>query len=224
MSFDSICPSQATDSGTLDRALYWQYAIKAAADVVIAVILLAVLSPVMLLIGVCCRLDGGPAFFVQKRLGKGGETFDCLKFRSMVMDGETVLREAFARDTELQKEWVHTQKLRNDPRVTRVGRFLRKTSLDELPQLLNVVFLDMSMVGPRPIVQSEVPRYGARIGLYYSVRPGITGLWQISGRSNTSYNRRVELDVEYITGWSIWRDIAIILKTLPALLVREGAY
>jgi undecaprenyl-phosphate galactose phosphotransferase len=201
-----------------------QYAVKAVADVVIAGILLAVLSPLMLIIGVCCRLDGGPAFFVQKRLGKDGEIFDCLKFRSMVIDGEKVLREAFARDAELQKEWAETQKLRNDPRVTPIGRFLRKTSLDELPQLLNVLSQDMSLVGPRPIVQGEVPRYGAQIGFYYSVRPGITGLWQISGRSNTSYNRRVELDVEYVVGWSIWRDVAILIKTLPALLVREGAY
>jgi lipopolysaccharide/colanic/teichoic acid biosynthesis glycosyltransferase len=141
----------------------------------------------------------------------------------MVVDSERVFQDILARDAALAAEWSETRKLAEDPRVTRVGRFLRRTSLDELPQLINVLCLEMSLVGPRPIVESEVPLYGEHIAHYYATRPGITGLWQVSGRSNTSYARRVQLDVWYVNNWSVWNDVAVLLKTIPAVLGRRGA-
>ena len=128
-----------------------------------------------------------------------------------------------ARDPAARAEWDATQKLRDDPRVTKYGRLMRDTSLDELPQLLNVLRGEMSLVGPRPIVQAEVPRYGSDIQLYHDAIPGLTGLWQVSGRSDTSYQRRVELDCEYVRTWSFWKDVAILFKTVPAVLLRRGA-
>jgi lipopolysaccharide/colanic/teichoic acid biosynthesis glycosyltransferase len=168
--------------------------------------------------------SGGPMFFAHRRIGIGGKPFYCLKFRTMVTDADLVLKEAIAHDPALAAEWNATQKLRNDPRVTRIGRFLRMTSLDELPQLINVLLRHMSLVGPRPIVESEVRFYGDDIAHYYNTRPGLTGLWQVSGRSNTSYTRRVQLDVWYVNNWSVWLDIAVLLKTLPAVLARTGAH
>ena len=156
-------------------------------------------------------------------MGAGGRPFYCLKFRTMVVDADRVLDEALARDPALAAEWAASRKLVDDPRVTRIGRFLRKTSLDELPQLINVLRLEMSLVGPRPIVESEVPLYGEAIAQYHATRPGITGLWQVSGRSNTSYARRVQLDVWYVNNWTVWNDIAVLLKTIPAVLGRRGA-
>jgi undecaprenyl-phosphate galactose phosphotransferase len=133
------------------------------------------------------------------------------------------LRRLLETDRQAAAEWMATQKLRNDPRITWIGRLLRSTSLDELPQLLNVLRLEMSLVGPRPIVRSEVPRYAADITYYYETRPGLTGLWQVSGRSDTSYERRVQLDTWYVKNWTIWHDLAILAKTLPAVLKRRGA-
>jgi UDP-galactose-lipid carrier transferase len=141
----------------------------------------------------------------------------------MVTNSDRVLTDLLARDPDATAEWQATQKLRRDPRVTPIGRFLRKTSLDELPQLVNVLRGDMSLVGPRPIVAAERRFYGKHIDDYYSIRPGITGLWQISGRSDTSYERRVELDVWYVRNWTLWRDVVILLKTLPIVLLRRGA-
>ena len=128
-----------------------------------------------------------------------------------------------ANEPAAREEWFATQKLRNDPRVTPIGRILRKTSLDELPQLLNIMRGEMSLVGPRPIVDAEVARYGQEISFYYETRPGITGLWQVSGRSNTSYDHRVSLDVWYVRNWTLWHDLAILLKTIPAVLKKDGA-
>ena len=199
--------------------------VKATADVVVAAILLVVLLPVFLAIAVVTRIeDGGPALFAHRRVGAGGRPFHCLKFRTMVVDADKVLAEALARDAALSAEWTSTRKLRNDPRVTKVGQFLRKTSLDELPQLINIVRLEMSLVGPRPIVDSEVALYGKNIAHYYSTRPGLTGLWQVSGRSNTSFARRVQLDVWYVNNWALWSDFVVLLKTVPAVLAREGAH
>lgn len=197
--------------------------LKAAIDVAIATLVLLLASPALLAIAVAIRMDGGPALFAHRRVGTGGRHFHCLKFRTMVTDSEQVLQDALATDPELLAEWNATRKLRNDPRITRLGQFLRKTSLDELPQLINVVRLEMSLVGPRPIVDSEVAFYGDDISHYYAARPGLTGLWQVSGRSNTSYARRVQLDTWYVTNWTIWHDITVLFKTILVVLRRDGA-
>ena len=160
---------------------------------------------------------------VLMRIGASGQVFECLKFRSMIANADAVLADLLARSPEAKAEWDATQKLRKDPRITPVGRLLRKTSLDELPQLINVVLGDMSLVGPRPIVASEVRFYGDKIAYYQAVRPGVTGLWQVSGRSDTTYDRRVQLDVWYVRNRSLWLDIAILFRTLPAVLSRRGA-
>ena len=173
-----------------------------------------------------CRrraLDGGPVLYSHTRIGVRGRPFGCLKFRSMVPDSDEVLRRLLNSDPAAAAEWADTQKLRRDPRITAVGRWLRATSLDELPQLLNILRLDMSLVGPRPIVQAEVPRYGEDIAYYFEARPGLTGLWQVSGRSDTGYDQRVRLDTWYVKNWSIWHDLAILAKTVPAVLKRRGA-
>jgi Undecaprenyl-phosphate galactose phosphotransferase WbaP len=193
-------------------------------DVTVASVLLVVTGPLFLVLAVASRLDGGPTFFAHRRVGAGGRRFHCLKFRTMVVDAERVLNETLARDPALAAEWAATRKLVDDPRVTRLGQFLRKTSLDELPQLINVLRLEMSLVGPRPIVESEVPFYGEDIALYYAIRPGLTGLWQVSGRSNTSYARRVQLDVWYVNNWTLWHDIVVLLKTIPAVFSCRGAH
>jgi Undecaprenyl-phosphate galactose phosphotransferase WbaP len=197
---------------------------KAFIDVIVAAVLLIVTSPLFLVLAIASRLDGGPTFFAHRRVGAGGRPFYCLKFRTMVVDADRVLNETLARDPVLAAEWAATRKLVDDPRVTRLGHFLRKTSLDELPQLINVLRLEMSLVGPRPIVESEIPFYGKDIALYYAIRPGLTGLWQVSGRSNTSYARRVQLDVWYVNNWTIWHDIVVLLKTIPAVFCRHGAH
>jgi undecaprenyl-phosphate galactose phosphotransferase len=197
---------------------------KAALDVLAAGTMLLLLSPLMLAVAVLIRRDGGPALFGHERIGVGGRRFRCLKFRSMVVNADQVLREHLAAHPEAAAEWEATQKLRDDPRITPVGRFLRNTSLDELPQLFNVIRQEMSLVGPRPVVQMEIDRYGEDAHFYLATRPGITGLWQVSGRSETSYERRVQLDAWYVKNWTLWHDIVILLKTIPAVLSRKGAY
>jgi undecaprenyl-phosphate galactose phosphotransferase len=197
--------------------------VKLAFDISVAALLLVITSPLFLVLMIINRLDGTPTLFAHRRVGARGQSFYCLKFRTMVVDADRVLAETLARDPALAAEWAATHKLVDDPRVTRVGHFLRKTSLDELPQLINVLRLEMSLVGPRPIVESEVPYYGEDIAQYYAIRPGLTGLWQVSGRSSISYARRVQLDVWYVNNWTIWHDIVVLLKTIPAVLGRQGA-
>ena len=197
---------------------------KRVADVIVAALMLVVFFPVMLTIYVLVRLDGGPGFFLHERVGAGCRPFRCMKFRTMTPNADAVLAEALAQDPRLAEEWRDTQKLRNDPRVTFIGTFLRKTSLDELPQIFNVLLDDMSLVGPRPITLTETEKYGASLCDYSAALPGITGLWQISGRSQTSYARRVELDVQYVTEWSFFKDVRILLKTVPVVLLRQGAH
>lgn len=192
-------------------------------DVTVAGMLLILLTPLMLAVAVAVRLDGGPAFYAHTRLGAGRRRFGCLKFRSMRTDSAAVLQHVLLTDPAQAAEWAATQKLRNDPRITRVGRVLRATSLDELPQLFNVLRLEMSLVGPRPIVDDEVSHYGADIAYYDQARPGLTGLWQVSGRSDVDYPRRVQLDVSYVRNWTLWHDFAILYRTLPAVLRRTGA-
>ncbi len=196
--------------------------LKTAIDLSAGAILLAVVSPVFLAVALLNRRDGGPIFFAHHRIGAGGRTFPCLKFRTMVVDGDRVLEEALAASPSLAAEWEATRKLTNDPRVTPIGRFLRKTSLDELPQLINVLRREMSLVGPRPIVESEVRFYGDDIAHYYGTRPGVTGLWQVSGRSNTSYTRRVQLDVWYVNNWTIWLDNRRPPENIPGRAAPRG--
>ncbi len=194
-------------------------------DYVLAMIGLAVIWPLLLLLAFLIKIeDGGPVLYRQRRIGRGGREFDCFKFRTMAVDSDTRLQMILANDPRAAAEWAADHKLRDDPRVTDTGKFLRKISLDELPQLLNVLFGDMSLIGPRPITTDEVEKYGDDIGFYYSVRPGLTGLWQVSGRNNVSYARRVELDGWYSRNWSLWLDIVILLKTVPVLLLRKGSY
>jgi Undecaprenyl-phosphate galactose phosphotransferase WbaP len=196
---------------------------KAAFDIAVASLLLLVASPLLLAIALLVRLDGGPALYGQRRIGRNGRHFPCLKFRTMVVDADQVLQKLLSEDPALNEQWRSQQKLDHDPRITRVGKFLRQTSLDELPQLINVLKLEMSLVGPRPIVDDEVAHYGEHIAEYHATRPGLTGLWQVSGRSNTSYRRRVRLDVWYVNNRTIWIDIVVLLKTIPAVLNRSGA-
>jgi len=189
-----------------------------------ALILLAMLSPLMLIVAwLIWRRDGAPIFFGHYRVGLDGRLFRCLKFRSMLLDADRALADLLRDDPAARAEWERDQKLTNDPRITPVGHFLRKTSLDELPQLFNVLRGEMSLVGPRPITVGELPRYGRARWHYLSVRPGITGLWQVSGRNNTSYEERVALDRRYVEQRSMAGDVGILLKTVRVVLLREGA-
>lgn len=197
---------------------------KRAFDIVGASALLIVLIPIFLVIGCFVLSDGGPAFFGHRRVGKGGRSFRCLKFRSMVPKADVVLAELLATNAEARAEWNCDFKLKNDVRITPVGRLLRKTSLDELPQLWNVLRGDMSLVGPRPIITEELERYGADAHYYLAVRPGVTGLWQVSGRNDVDYATRVALDVTYVKERSTLLDISILLRTFKVVLDGGGAY
>lgn len=198
--------------------------LKRSFDILASSLALIALSPLFIFVSLKVRSDGGPAFFKQSRIGKNGKAFGCYKFRSMRIDAEEALHKHLAENAEAAKEWAQSHKLKNDVRITSFGHFIRRTSVDELPQLINVLKGEMSLVGPRPIVLAEVDRYDSDIAHYYRVSPGITGLWQVSGRSDISYPARVQMDSWYVLNWSLWCDVAIICKTLPALLKRTGAY
>jgi len=187
---------------------------------------LIAISPLLVLIAVLVKyFSPGPVLFGHSRIGKSGHEFRAWKFRSMVTNAEEVLDECLERNPDMRQQWIEDQKLRDDPRIIpHIGAFLRKTSLDELPQLWNVLIGDMSLVGPRPIVASEIERYREMYPLYLRVRPGITGLWQVSGRNDTSYSQRVRLDTYYVCNWSLWLDAYILLRTVKTLILREGAY
>jgi lipopolysaccharide/colanic/teichoic acid biosynthesis glycosyltransferase len=208
-----------------DLAEQARLAAKRLLDAAGAAALLMLCLPAFLVLGALVKLDGGPIFYAHPRVGRGGRQFGCLKFRSMVTDADRRLADLLARDPAARAEWEASRKLKNDPRVTWVGRFLRATSLDELPQLINVLLGDMSLVGPRPVIAAELTAYyGAAAQHYMAVRPGITGPWQISGRSDTSYAQRVALDVAYVSNPSLLTDIRILLRTPAAVLARRGAY
>ncbi len=179
-----------------------------------------------LLIMICCVLmsQGWPLLIRHRRVGRSGRTFSCLKFRTMVRDADVVLARHLAEHPAARVEWESTRKLKDDPRITPFGHVLRKSSLDELPQLLNVLRGEMSLVGPRPIVPAEMKHYGANIALYQQVRPGLTGAWQVSGRSDVSYAQRVRLDCEYVHARSFGRDVVILALTIPAVLRAKGSY
>lgn len=199
--------------------------LKRALDIFLALLLLVLALPVGLAIALAIRLDSrGPVFYAQYRIGKGRRRFRLWKFRTMVTGADKVLRAWLSKDPSRALEWRLKHKLKHDPRITRVGRFLRRTSLDELPQLWNVLRGDMSLVGPRPVVEEEVPKYGAAFAWYAAVLPGLTGLWQISGRNDLSYARRIELDLAYIRDWTPVLDLKVLLKTATAVLGGRGAY
>ncbi|MHB8210549.1 MAG: undecaprenyl-phosphate galactose phosphotransferase WbaP [Acidithiobacillus sp.] len=194
-------------------------------DLVAASLLVVILSPLLLYIAWRIRReDGGPVFFIQGRVGRRGRQFGCLKFRSMVMDAEDRLKQYLHSHPDLAAEYERNFKIRDDPRVTRIGKLLRRGSLDELPQLFNVLRGDMSLVGPRPLLERELDRYGENICLYRLVHPGITGLWQVSGRSETTFDERAHLDAWYVKNWTLWYDIVILLRTVKVVLRRDGAY
>ncbi len=190
------------------------------------IIILPLLLPIIGIIAILIKLDSkGPVFFVHRRIGKHGKPIKIIKFRTMYTDAQERLKKLFEENPEAKKEWETYYKLKNDPRVTKVGKFLRKTSLDELPQIVNVIKGDMSLVGPRPVIKEEIDKYYKEFAqYYYMVKPGISGLWQVSGRSDTDYEKRVRLDTWYVLNWSLWLDIVILIKTVKTVLKKEGAY
>lgn len=205
-------------------AKYSSRLIKRLFDLTGSIIIIALLSPLLLYISLKVKKDGGPAIYGHERIGKDGKSFKCLKFRSMVINSKEVLDELLKTDPDAKKEWDATFKLKNDPRITKIGTFLRRTSLDELPQLFNVLKGEMSLVGPRPIITAELERYNDEVDYYLLSKPGMTGLWQVSGRSDVDYETRVYLDAWYVKNWSMWNDIAILFKTIGVVLKRDGAY
>ncbi|MBN2500210.1 MAG: undecaprenyl-phosphate galactose phosphotransferase WbaP [Anaerolineales bacterium] len=199
--------------------------IKRLVDLALTISGVLVISPLLLFIATLIKLESrGKVFFGHERLGRDGDKFTAWKFRTMVADADAALEHYLAKNPELRAEWEENRKLKNDPRITRIGKFLRKTSLDELPQIWNVLKGEMSLVGPRPIVEEEVPYYGSRFKLLTFVPPGITGLWQVSGRTDTSYDTRVRLDEYYVRNWSIWLDVSILMRTIWVVFRGEGAY
>ena len=190
----------------------------------LALLILILIAPVMGAVAfLIWRRDGAPVLFAHYRVGHDGKLFRCMKFRTMYRDAERMLSELLEKDPAARAEWQREQKLLRDPRVTPIGHFLRRTSLDELPQLFNVLRGDMSLVGPRPITVGELTRYGRVRWHYLSVRPGMTGLWQVSGRNNTSYDERVALDRRYVEERGVWLNLQILLKTVKVVVARDGA-
>jgi lipopolysaccharide/colanic/teichoic acid biosynthesis glycosyltransferase len=228
---DGISPRSAADlSRRSSRALVLHkrrrliYPGKRAFDIFTAVFFSVLLAPLILLIVLMIRNDREPVLFRHKRIGQNGRVFHCLKFCTMVHNAEQVLRDVLRNHPELRDEWIQNHKIRNDPRITPVGRILRLTSLDELPQLWNILQGDMSLVGPRPVVREELLRYGRNVAHYLAVKPGLTGLWQVKGRSDTSYRRRVAMDTYYVLNQGIGLDLRILAATTGAILRRAGAY
>jgi lipopolysaccharide/colanic/teichoic acid biosynthesis glycosyltransferase len=213
-----IEPRRAARPATFGRAL------KRGFDVVAAIVALILFLPLFTVLAVMVKRDGGPILFGHMRVGRNGKKFRCLKFRSMVVNSEQVLKDLLARDPQARAEWDREFKLKNDVRVTRVGHFLRRSSLDELPQIWNVLRGEMSFVGPRPIIDQELERYGEASKYYLMATPGITGLWQVSGRNDIDYATRVSLDVSYVENWTFRKDILILFKTVAVVIRGKGAY
>ena len=204
---------------------FYRTSFKRIFDLVLGLLLLPFIAPALLLLIVLIKIESkGPAIFKSERIGLGGKGFYIFKLRTMCVNAEEKLAEVLRQNESLRCEWEENQKLKNDPRVTRVGKIIRKLSLDELPQIFNILKGEMSFVGPRPIVQNEVARYGRHFGKYKSVLPGVTGLWQINGRNDTQYEERIALDVKYTHELNFNLDLKIIGKTIPVALLRKGAY
>jgi Undecaprenyl-phosphate galactose phosphotransferase WbaP len=197
--------------------------IKRLIDIIGSLALLVLFSPLFLVVALMVSLDGGPVFYRHKRIGRDGKPFGCLKFRTMILGAEACLNEYLSYHPEQRREWEQDQKLAFDPRVTAIGNVLRRLSLDELPQLVNVLVGEMSLVGPRPVTEGELKHYGAAASAYLAVRPGLTGPWQVSGRNDVSYATRVAMDEAYVRNFSLWNDIVILLRTPGVVLSKKGA-
>jgi Undecaprenyl-phosphate galactose phosphotransferase WbaP len=220
VSFDGIGGLEMVNQGRM-RIKCFQ---KQVVDGLFALVAFVVSLPAFVVISVLVKLTSkGPVFYRHRRLGRNGRSFFIWKFRSMYADADERLAAILASDKTAAEEWAASFKFTRDPRVTPLGRFLRKTSLDELPQLFNVILGEMALIGPRPIVEEEVAYYGQSYKIFSSVKPGVTGLWQVSGRSDTHYTRRVELDMYYVLNWSPWLDLWILLRTVFAVLLMRGA-
>jgi len=196
-------------------------------DLLFSFSFLIALLPLFLFISLLVKLSSrGPIFFLQKRIGKNNITFKCIKFRTMYPEAKDILENLLMKDSLLKKEFEETHKIKNDPRITTIGKLLRKTSLDELPQFINVLKGEMSIVGPRPIVKEEKKKYGKNLKKVLSIKPGITGLWQVSGRNNLTYKRRVMLDLNYVENYNLIMDLRILLRTFGVVLfpLDRGAY
>ncbi|MDR1618270.1 MAG: undecaprenyl-phosphate galactose phosphotransferase WbaP, partial [Treponema sp.] len=205
--------------------MFWNLGIKRVMDLSLVIIGGIILLPLFLLIAILVKLSSpGPVIYGHVRLGQNGRPFKAWKFRSMVSDADERLRKLLESDEEIRREWESGHKLKDDPRVTKIGKILRQTSLDEFPQLVNILKGEMSLVGPRPIVETEVEKYGEDFGRIFSVKPGLTGLWQVSGRSDTDYAERISFDTYYLQSWSMWLDIWVLLKTAGVVLRGKGAY
>lgn len=198
--------------------------IKRTFDIIGSSLILVALSPVLIFLTYKVSRDGGRPIYGHERVGHNGKKFKCLKFRSMVLNSQEVLADLLERDPEAREEWNKDFKLKNDPRITKIGAFIRKTSLDELPQLWNVLRGEMSLVGPRPVIEKELERYAGDVDYYFMAKPGMTGLWQVSGRNDIDYDTRVYFDAWYVKNWALWNDIAILFKTIGVVLKRDGAY
>lgn len=210
---------------TNNLARWYNRALKRVFDFSVSFLGLVVFIPLFMVLSIIIYFDNpGPVVFAHRRIGKNGEAFPCYKFRSMVLNAEVVLKDYLEKNANAREEWQREFKLKKDPRITRVGAFLRKTSLDELPQLINVLKGEMSLVGPRPIVKEEIEKYGEYIHDFYLVPPGITGMWQVNGRSDTTYDERVAMDSWYVRNWSIWIDMVYLLKTIKVVIDGKGAY
>ncbi|MEM6693135.1 MAG: sugar transferase [Pseudomonadota bacterium] len=201
--------------------LYRAY-VKRGLDLIICVLLLPIVLPIFAIVYVILSVQSGPVFFGHRRIGRGGKPFDCWKFRTMAVDADARLQRLLASDPSARAEWETTRKLRDDPRITWIGSFLRQSSLDEIPQIWNVLKGEMSLVGPRPVVEDELALYGTHRRIYLAMRPGLTGLWQVSGRNDVGYATRVRLDADYFAGIGLLRDLQIIFKTPSAMLRRTG--
>lgn len=198
---------------------------KRCVDLLLSTSLLLAIAPLLIVIAAAIKLTSrGPIFYRHSRCGRDGKQFHALKFRTMVQNGDAVLAQYLQTHPKQREQWMQDRKLKDDPRVTTVGKWLRRYSLDELPQLLNVFFAQMSLVGPRPIVNAEIEKYGKGYGLYTRVLPGITGLWQVSGRNNTTYDERVAFDEYYVRNWSVWLDAYILARTVKVVITADGAY
>ena len=195
-------------------------------DILFSTFALFITFPLFMTLAIIIRLSSpGPIIYAHKRVGRGGEPFYCFKFRSMYEDADLRLKEILKQNPSLAMEWEKNHKLKNDPRITPIGRFLRNTSFDELPQFLNILKGDLSVVGPRPVVEAELKKhFKEKASKILSIRPGLTGLWQVSGRSDISYEQRIALDEKYVENQSLMLDVTLVLKTIPAMMMRKGAY
>lgn len=215
-------PSTHISNSENNGALNYTTNFKRFLDLAICISILPAVLPILGILWVVAKLDGGPGFFGHQRVGRNNKLFNCLKIRSMRQDSQTYLAKYLADNPNARAEWEENQKLKHDPRISKFGNFIRKTSLDELPQIFNVLAGDMSLVGPRPITEEELKRYGSNVSAYLAMKPGITGIWQTSGRSNVSYDERVEMDVTYSKTVSFWTDIKIMFLTAKTLVTKDA--